>query len=56
MLSQNPDIEQRLRQEIFEVVGPTAAPDYSQMRDMKYLRAFLNGMAHKFAVGLFLLY
>ncbi|KAF4616028.1 hypothetical protein D9613_011378 [Agrocybe pediades] len=42
MLSLYPAIEHRLRQEIFEIVGSTAAPDYSQMRDMKYLRAFLN--------------
>jgi len=43
MLSQHPDIENRLRQEIFQVVGPTGAPDYSQLREMKYMRAFLNG-------------
>ncbi|KAF9547694.1 cytochrome P450 monooxygenase pc-2 [Agrocybe pediades] len=42
MLAQNPSIELRLRQEIYDVVGPTAAPDYSQIRAMKYMRAFLN--------------
>jgi len=45
MLSQNPIMERRLRQEIFNVVGPSAAPTYDQMRDMRYMRAFLNGAA-----------
>jgi hypothetical protein len=46
MLTQHPDIEHRLRQEIFETVGPTGSPTYEQMREMKYTRAFLNGMNH----------
>jgi hypothetical protein len=44
MLTQHPDIEHRLRQEIFEKVGPTGSPSYEQMREMKYTKAFLNGM------------
>ena len=44
MLTQHPDIEHRLRQEIFEKVGPTGSPTYEQMREMKYTRAFLNGI------------
>ena len=43
MLTQHPDIETRLREEILKFVGPTATPDYGHMRDMKYMRAFLNG-------------
>ncbi|KDR66458.1 hypothetical protein GALMADRAFT_259236 [Galerina marginata CBS 339.88] len=42
MLAEHPDIETRLRQEIFEKVGPTESPGYEQMREMKYMRAFLN--------------
>ncbi|PPR02520.1 hypothetical protein CVT26_012004 [Gymnopilus dilepis] len=42
MLTQYPDIAQRLRQEIFEKVGTTKSPTYDDIRDMKYLRAFLN--------------
>ncbi|KAF5329227.1 hypothetical protein D9619_009315 [Psilocybe cf. subviscida] len=42
VLTQHPDIEKRLRDEIFKFVGPTAVPDYCHMRDMKYMRAFLN--------------
>ncbi|KAJ3511200.1 hypothetical protein NLJ89_g4237 [Agrocybe chaxingu] len=42
MLTQHPDIEHRLRQEVFEKVGLTAAPTYESMREMKYVRAFLN--------------
>ncbi|CAA7269188.1 unnamed protein product [Cyclocybe aegerita] len=40
MLTQHPDIEHRLRQEVFEKVGLTAAPTYESMREMKYIRAF----------------
>ena len=43
MLSEHPEIEKRLRQEIYEKVGQTGRPTYEQMRDMKYMRAFLNG-------------
>ncbi|PPQ95842.1 hypothetical protein CVT26_015972 [Gymnopilus dilepis] len=42
MLTEHPDIEKRLRQEIFDKVGTTESPTYDQMRDMKYTRAFLN--------------
>ena len=44
MLSEHPDIEHRLRQEIYERVGESERPTYDQMREMKYMRAFLNGM------------
>ena len=47
MLSEHPDIEKRLRQEIFDVVGQTGRPTYDQMREMKYMRAFLNGVYSK---------
>lgn len=42
-LSQYPDVVKRLRQEILSKVGPTRRPDYDDIRDMKYLRAFING-------------
>ena len=44
MLSEHPDIEKRLRQEIISVVGQTGRPTYDHMREMKYMRAFINGM------------
>lgn len=44
MLAEHPDVEKRLREEIFDKVGPTGRPTYDQMRDMKFMRAFLNGM------------
>ena len=44
MLSEHPDIEKRLRQEIFDLAGQTGRPTYDQMHKMKYMRAFLNGM------------
>ena len=42
-LSQHPDVLKRLRQEILDHVGPTRRPTYDDIRDMKYLRAVLNG-------------
>lgn len=44
MLAEHPDIEARLRNEILEKVGPNESPSYDQMREMKYMRAFLNGL------------
>ncbi|KAF8189728.1 cytochrome P450 [Pholiota molesta] len=42
MLTQHPDIERRLREEIFEKIGPVGNPTYEHMREMKFMRAFLN--------------
>jgi cytochrome P450 len=42
MLSENPKIADRLRQEIMEKVGPNNMPTYENIREMKFLRAFLN--------------
>lgn len=33
----------RLRTEILDKVGPTRRPDYDDIRDMRYLRAVING-------------
>jgi hypothetical protein len=46
MLAEHPDIESRLRQEVFDTVGPTSRPTYDNMRDMKFTRAFLNGNSY----------
>ncbi len=35
-LAQHPEITQQVRQEVREVVGPTAAPGYEHVRDLKY--------------------
>jgi hypothetical protein len=45
VLSQNPEIAKKLREEIISKVGK-ARPTYDDIRDMKYLRAFLNGTTH----------
>ncbi|KXN86976.1 Cytochrome P450 52A3-A [Leucoagaricus sp. SymC.cos] len=42
MLIEHPDIEQRLRQEIQSKVGFERAPTSQDIKEMKYLRAFLN--------------
>ncbi|KAG8218206.1 cytochrome P450 [Butyriboletus roseoflavus] len=43
MLSQHPDVLARLRAEIIANVGVSSRPTHDNMRDMKYLRAFING-------------
>ena len=43
LLSLHPEVLQRLRDEVLEVVGPTERPTYENVREMKYLRAVLNG-------------
>ncbi|KAF8164775.1 cytochrome P450 monooxygenase pc-1 [Crassisporium funariophilum] len=42
MLTEHPDIEKRLREEILDKVGPQGRPTYDHMRDMKFMRAFIN--------------
>jgi len=42
MLIEHPNIIRRLREEIFSIAGPKARPTYDDIRDMRYLRAFLN--------------
>ena len=41
MLTQNPHITKRLREEIAQFVG-AGRPTYDQIKEMKYLRAFIN--------------
>ncbi|KAJ4490749.1 cytochrome P450 monooxygenase pc-1 [Lentinula aciculospora] len=41
-LSMYPDTMDRLREEIFEKVGPSKRPTYDDIRDMKFLRAVIN--------------
>ncbi|TCD70442.1 hypothetical protein EIP91_003523 [Steccherinum ochraceum] len=41
-LCTHPHVLERLRKEILETVGPSRRPDYDDIRDMKYMRAFLN--------------
>lgn len=43
MLSQKPQVLQRLRQEILDHVGPSVRPTHEDLRDLKYLRATING-------------
>jgi len=42
LLSLHPEVFERLRTEVLEVVGPTERPTYENIREMKYLRAVLN--------------
>lgn len=40
-----PAVTARLREEILDKVGPTRRPTYDDIRDLKYLRAVINGRA-----------
>ncbi|KAJ3737799.1 cytochrome P450 [Lentinula guzmanii] len=42
VLTERPELTERLRKEILDFVGPHACPTYKNIADMKYLRAFLN--------------
>jgi hypothetical protein len=45
MLTQHPHITERLREEILEQVG-NSRPTSEQIKDMKYLRAVINGISY----------
>jgi hypothetical protein len=44
LLTQHPETLQRLRKEILQVVGPSRRPTYDDIREMKFLRAVINGV------------
>jgi len=44
MLGENPEIVKRLRNEIIATIGLERPPTYEDLRSLKYLRAFVNGM------------
>ena len=41
-LAEHPDVLDRLRKEVLDVVGPSRRPTYDDIREMKYMRAFIN--------------
>ncbi|EAU87478.1 cytochrome P450 monooxygenase pc-3 [Coprinopsis cinerea okayama7 len=50
LLSQHPDVFQRLRTEVLEKVGPSRRPNFDDLRDMRYLRAVLNETLRLFPI------
>ena len=44
MLAEHPNVMERLREEILAKVGNERRPSYDDLRDMKYLRAVINGL------------
>ncbi|KAL1747391.1 cytochrome P450 [Schizophyllum fasciatum] len=50
-LAEHPDIAAKLRAEIMDKVGPTHRPTYEDIRDMKYLRAFLNEVLRLYPIS-----
>ena len=43
LLCMYPDVFKRLRAEILDKIGPTQMPTFDNVRNMKYLRAVING-------------
>ena len=43
MFAEHPDVLARLRREVLESVGPNGKVGPENLREMKYLRAVLNG-------------
>ncbi|KAI0629955.1 cytochrome P450 [Trametes polyzona] len=41
-LAEHPHVLKRLRAEVLSVVGPSQRPTYDNVREMKYMRAFIN--------------
>ena len=41
-LAEHPAVLKRLRKEVLDVVGPARRPTYEDIREMKYMRAFIN--------------
>jgi cytochrome P450 len=49
MLTQHPNIVRRLREEVLNKVGHDR-PTFEQMKEMKFLRAFINGALNSLLV------
>ena len=43
MLAEHPKVLERLRKEVLDVVGESSRPTYDDIKEMKYLRAVING-------------
>ena len=48
MLADHPDVFARLRNEVLETLGPNGKVSPENLREMKYLRAVLNGEPHSY--------
>ena len=51
LLAITPNVLARLREEVLSFVGTSKKPTYDDIRDMKYLRAFINGEQLNFKVN-----
>jgi len=50
LLATVPNIMSRLREEILNKVGNSRRPNYDDIRDMKYLRAVINGESFHYSL------
>ena len=42
-LAMHPEVAEKLRREILQVVGQNKVPTYEDIRELKYMRAVING-------------
>ena len=56
MLAEHPEVLRRLRQEILEKIGSQRRPTHDDFRDMKFLRAVINGAFFVDSLVAFLLF
>ena len=43
LLAMHPDVAKKLRREVLEVVGYAKSPTFEDIRELKYMRAVING-------------
>jgi len=48
MLADHPEVFARLRNEVLETLGPNGKVNPQNLREMKYLRAVLNGESYPY--------
>ena len=50
-MAQYPHVYARVREEVLNTVGPTSMPTFEDVKEMKYLRAVINGKSKRCAVN-----
>lgn len=45
LLAEHPDVLKRLREEILNKLGSTRRPTFDDFKEMKFLRAVINGLS-----------
>lgn len=54
MLAEHPHVFHKLQAEVLAIVGPSRRPTFDDFREMKYMKAFINGASYQFCIWLLL--